>query len=178
MPPATAADYDLLEMSDPTDSNDPASEAAEEEITFSVLRRDSEEPIGPLSAEQILEMLKNDELSRQDFVFYEGMEDWMSIDSVFEIQEQISHFVDDGQIDGFVKGILRGFISRLLNPFPGRILTHSLLFFGCQRRTQGKSQTENGNQHSPAGCTLQTPLSLFMFIHPILYLFFTGFCRS
>ena len=97
MPPATAADYELLEMSDSTDSDNSASEAAEEEITFSVLRRESEEPIGPLSAEQILEMLKNDELSRQDFVFYEGMEDWMPIDSVFEIQEQISHFVDDGQ---------------------------------------------------------------------------------
>jgi hypothetical protein len=97
MPPATAADYDLLEMSDSTDSDDPANEAAEEEISFSVLRRDSEEPIGPLTAEQILEMLKNDELSRQDFVFYEGMDDWMPIDSVFEIQEQISHFVDDGQ---------------------------------------------------------------------------------
>ena len=97
MPPATAADYDLLDMSDPTDSDNLANEAAEEETTFSVLRRDSEEPIGPLSAEQILEMLKNDELSRQDFVFYEGMEDWMPIDSVFEIQEQISHFVDDGQ---------------------------------------------------------------------------------
>ena len=97
MPPATAADYDLLEMSDPTESDDPASEAAEEEINFSVLRRDSEEPIGPLTAEQILEMLKNDELGRQDFVFYEGMEDWMPIESVFEIQEQISHFVDDGQ---------------------------------------------------------------------------------
>ena len=97
MPPATAADYDLLDMSDPTDSDDLTHEAAEEEVTFSVLRRDSEDPIGPLSAEQILEMLKNNELSRQDFVFYEGMEDWMPIDSVFEIQEQISHFVDDGQ---------------------------------------------------------------------------------
>jgi hypothetical protein len=97
MPPATAADYDLLDMSDATDSDNLANEAAEEETTFSVLRRDSEEPIGPLSAEQILEMLKNDELSRKGFVFYEGMEDWMSIDSVFEIQEQISHFVDDGQ---------------------------------------------------------------------------------
>lgn len=92
-----AADYDPLTMSDPENSEDASAETAEEEILFSVLRQESEEPIGPLNAEQILEMLKNDELGRDDFVFYEGMDDWQRIDDVFEIQEQISHFVDDGQ---------------------------------------------------------------------------------
>lgn len=66
-------------------------------ILFSVTRRGTEEPIGPYEIEEILEMLRKDELSRQDYVYYEGMEDWAPIDDVFEIQEQISHFVDDGQ---------------------------------------------------------------------------------
>ncbi|NNE92866.1 MAG: DUF4339 domain-containing protein [Verrucomicrobiales bacterium] len=67
------------------------------EPVFSLLRKGSDQPSGPYSQEDILRFLQNNEIDRSDFVFYEGMEDWRPIDDVFEIQEQISHFVDDGQ---------------------------------------------------------------------------------
>jgi len=93
-----AADYDPLDMSE-DNSQDVNAEVAEEgaEIKFSVLREGSEDPIGPLTTTQIFEMLTNGDLQRSDYVYYDEMEDWQPIDEVFEIQEQISHFVDDGQ---------------------------------------------------------------------------------
>ncbi len=93
-----AADYDPLNMNEET-SQEANADAAEEstEIKFSVLREGSEEPIGPLTTTQIFEMLTNGDLQRSDYVYYDEMEDWQPIDEVFEIQEQISHFVDDGQ---------------------------------------------------------------------------------
>ena len=91
-----AADYDPLAMSDENDPETPeATEPAE--IVFSVLRKDAEAPIGPYTQEDILHMLQEGDLDTHDKVYYEGMEDWAAIDEVFEVQQQISHFVDDGQ---------------------------------------------------------------------------------
>lgn len=96
MTSTVAADYDPLTMSE----NDPEAEyeeSAEEEMLFSVMRRGETEGVGPYTQEAILQMLNEGQLSAQDFVYYEGLEDWTPIEEVFEIQEQISHFVDDGQ---------------------------------------------------------------------------------
>lgn len=90
-----AADYDPLEMSE--NEANAASGESSDEIQFSVMRRNEETAFGPYTIEQIYELLKDGRLSREDFVYYEGMEDWQPIDEVFDIQEQISHFVDDGQ---------------------------------------------------------------------------------
>ncbi len=89
-----AADYDPLEMSE-----NEATAAPEEsgEIQFSVMRRNEDTAFGPYTIDQIFALLKDDQLSREDYVYYEGMEDWAPIEEVFEIQEQISHFIDDGQ---------------------------------------------------------------------------------
>lgn len=74
---------------------------AEQEITtFSILRRGATEPGGPYSEEQILAMLRQDQISRKDYVFFEGMADWRPIEDVFEIHETINHFIDDGQDGG------------------------------------------------------------------------------
>lgn len=89
-----AADYDPLDMSEKE-----AAAAPEEsgEIQFSVMKRGEEEASGPYTIDEIYALLKDDKLARNDFVYYEGMEDWSPIEEVFEIQEQLSHFVDDGQ---------------------------------------------------------------------------------
>ncbi len=89
-----AADYDPLDMSE----NETAAAPEESgEIQFSVMRRGEEEATGPFTIDEIYALLKEEKLSRTDFVYYEGMEDWSPIEEVFEIQEQLSHFVDDGQ---------------------------------------------------------------------------------
>lgn len=91
-----AADFDPLTMSD-QESAAPEESADAPEIQFSVMRRGEETAEGPFNIDEIFTLLSEDKLSRQDFVFYEEMEDWQPIEEVFDIQEQLSHFVDDGQ---------------------------------------------------------------------------------
>ena len=87
-----AADYDPLAMNQESElENEPS------EIVFSVLRKGEETPIGPYTQENILQFLQSGDLLKDDQIYYEGMESWQAIDEVFEIQEQISHFIDDGQ---------------------------------------------------------------------------------
>jgi hypothetical protein len=100
-----AADYDPLTMSDTE------SAAASEEPTetqFSVMRRGEETALGPYTINEIFDLLKDDQLARNDYVYYEGMADWAPIEEVFEIQEQLSHFVDDGQDREKVAEIFQG----------------------------------------------------------------------
>ena len=66
-------------------------------VHFFVLKRGSKEPEGPFSDEDLVIMMNTGELSIFDFVFHEGLGEWKPIDEVFEVHEQISHFVDDGQ---------------------------------------------------------------------------------
>ena len=67
------------------------------ELTFSVLKRGTKDATGPLSEEDLLRMLNDGEISTEDMVFFEGLGEWKPIGEVFDVQEQISHFVDDGQ---------------------------------------------------------------------------------
>ena len=67
------------------------------EIQFSVIKLGQQTPVGPYMQEDILAMLQNGALERQDLVYYDGMADWAAIEDVFEIQEEITHFVDDDQ---------------------------------------------------------------------------------
>ncbi|MDF1658490.1 MAG: DUF4339 domain-containing protein [Verrucomicrobiales bacterium] len=66
-------------------------------IEFSVMRRGSRDPEGPYSEHDLLELLNAGSVSAQDLIFYEGLGEWKAIGDVFDIQEQISHFIDDGQ---------------------------------------------------------------------------------
>jgi len=66
-------------------------------ITFSILKRGARDPEGPYSEEDLLQLINAREVAVDDLVFYEGLGEWKPIREVFEIQEQISHFVDDGQ---------------------------------------------------------------------------------
>ena len=66
-------------------------------IMFSILRRGSRDPIGPLGESDLLQLLNNGEIGLDDMVYYEGIGEWRPIHEVFEVHEQISHFVDDGQ---------------------------------------------------------------------------------
>ncbi len=67
------------------------------EIQFSILKRGEPDSRGPFTEHDILAQLNAGEITSEDMVFYEGLGEWKPIGEVFEIQEQISHFVDDGQ---------------------------------------------------------------------------------
>lgn len=66
-------------------------------IQFSILRRGSRDPIGPVGETDLLQLLNNGDIALEDMVYYDGIGEWKPIHEVFEVQEQISHFVDDGQ---------------------------------------------------------------------------------
>ena len=86
----------------------------DEQMTFSILRRGATDPGGPYLEEEILDMLKLDQISRKDYVFFEGLNDWRPIEDVFEIQDQINHFVDDGQ-DSQLADEAFAEVSKILN---------------------------------------------------------------
>lgn len=67
------------------------------EIQFSILKRGEPDSRGPFTEQDILAQLNAGEITSEDMVLYEGLGEWKPIGEVFEIQEQISHFVDDGQ---------------------------------------------------------------------------------
>ncbi len=66
-------------------------------ILFSILKRGERDPRGPYTEEDLLALLNTDEIGINDFVYYDGIGEWKPLHEVFEIQEQITHFVDDGQ---------------------------------------------------------------------------------
>ena len=75
----------------------PQEQSANQGITFSILRQGATEAGGPYTEDQILLMLQEDQISKKDYVFFEGMRDWRRLEDVFEIHEKINHIVDDGQ---------------------------------------------------------------------------------
>ncbi|NOX99641.1 MAG: DUF4339 domain-containing protein [Verrucomicrobia bacterium] len=80
-------------MSDPYN----AIEVSEAAIQFSVIKLGQQTPVGPYTQDDILSLLQNGALERQDLVYYDGMADWAAIEDVFDIQEEITHFIDDNQ---------------------------------------------------------------------------------
>jgi hypothetical protein len=66
-------------------------------ILFSILKRGERDPLGPYSDQDLLALLNAEQVSIHDYVYYEGIGEWKPIHEVFEVQEQITHFVDDGQ---------------------------------------------------------------------------------
>ena len=80
-------------MSDPLNAID----MTESEIQFSVIKLGQQTPVGPYAQSDILSMLQNGALERQDLVYYDGMPDWAAIEDVFDIHEEITHFIDDDQ---------------------------------------------------------------------------------
>jgi len=66
-------------------------------ILFSILKRGERDPLGPYSDQDLLALLNAEQFSIHDYVYYEGIGEWKPIHEVFEVQEQITHFVDDGQ---------------------------------------------------------------------------------
>ena len=52
---------------------------------------------GPYDEDDILRMLQSGALDKDDLVFYEGLDDWEPLESVFVIQEAFANFENDGQ---------------------------------------------------------------------------------
>ena len=52
---------------------------------------------GPYDPDQLLSLLNEGQLNRRDLVYYEGLGEWKPLDEVFEVEEALRHFMDEGQ---------------------------------------------------------------------------------
>jgi len=66
-------------------------------IDFFVLKQGTKDPLGPMPEVEILRLLNESEITPYDLVYYEGIQQWQPLAEIFVIEDQISHFVDDGQ---------------------------------------------------------------------------------
>jgi hypothetical protein len=69
--------------------------ASEPPIQFFIAKGGQE--YGPYDQNQILTMLQTGEVTKRDLVYYDQLGAWKRIDEVFEVQEQLTHFMDEGQ---------------------------------------------------------------------------------
>lgn len=76
---------------------EPDSQDPESDIEFTILKRGERNSRGPYQMQDLLQLMNDGEIGPNDLVFYDGIEEWKPIHEVFEVQEQITHFVDDGQ---------------------------------------------------------------------------------
>ena len=64
---------------------------------FYILRQGEEEPIGPYSQKQLVELLNDDTIKSSDFVYYEELSGWKPLSQVFDLHQEIANFGEEGQ---------------------------------------------------------------------------------
>lgn len=64
---------------------------------FSILRNGEEEPRGPYSQNQLIELLNEGAVKPIDWVHYPDLTTWAKISDVFDVEEAVSGFEDHGQ---------------------------------------------------------------------------------
>lgn len=52
---------------------------------------------GPYSQDQLLSLLNDGHVTRRDLIFYDGLGEWKAIEEVFEVEEALMHYMDEGQ---------------------------------------------------------------------------------
>jgi hypothetical protein len=81
------------------------SEYQESELSFLVYQGDRQS--GPFTQDQILDLLQDNALSKRDLIYYEGLGQWKPVEDVFDIEEQLSHQMDEGQDSEVIADVYR-----------------------------------------------------------------------
>ena len=76
---------------------------------------------GPYSQEQLLDLLRDGAVQKKDLVFYEGLMDWTPLDEIFEVEEAITHFMDEGQDPALV--------AEIFTHVSGLISSHEQIYY-------------------------------------------------
>jgi len=95
------------------------------EVRFLVYHGDRQS--GPHSQGELLTLLQQGQIARKDLVYYEGLGEWKPLEDVFEIEEQLSHFMNEGQDGDVVADIYRH-----LEPMLGH--EEQVYYIGHQRK--------------------------------------------
>jgi hypothetical protein len=80
---------------------------------FHVLRAGDSEPCGPYSQDQLVYLLNENAVSRSDYVFYPGLNDWRRLHEVFDFHDRLANFESEGHDPALVNSAFEE-ISRLL----------------------------------------------------------------
>ena len=64
---------------------------------FHVLRRGEEEPIGPYSQNELVELLNTEQIHSFDYVYYPELSGWKKLSQVFDLHQKVSGFGSEGQ---------------------------------------------------------------------------------
>lgn len=64
---------------------------------FHVLRIGEQDPIGPFSQNQLVELLNEKTIKANDYVYYPELTGWKPLSQVFDLHQRITNFGDDGQ---------------------------------------------------------------------------------
>ncbi len=73
------------------------SEELPEHQIFHILRQGEQEPIGPYSQLQIVQLLNEGQIQASDFVYYPELSGWELLSKVFELHQELINFGDEGQ---------------------------------------------------------------------------------
>ena len=73
------------------------SEELPEHQIFHILRQGEQEPIGPYSQIQIVQLLNKGQIQASDFVYYPELSGWELLSKVFEVHQELINFGDEGQ---------------------------------------------------------------------------------
>lgn len=99
----------------------------DDEPLVSFLVYQNGQQLGPFVQEQVLGMLQQGQLGKKDLIYYEGLGDWKPIEEVFEIEEQLSHFMNEGQEPEIIADVFRH-----LEPMLGQ--DEEIYYIGHQKR--------------------------------------------
>ena len=64
---------------------------------FHVLRRGEEDPMGPFSQNELVELLNRGEVRPTDFVYYPQLVEWTPFAEVFDLHQGLNHIGSEGQ---------------------------------------------------------------------------------
>ncbi len=113
---------------------DPYAEEPEAEpLSFLIYQGDKQ--TGPYTQEQVLALLQEGRVGKKDLVYYEGLGEWKPLDTVFEIEEQLSHFMNEGQSPEVVAEIYRH-----IEPMTSR--DESIFYIGHQKAKMMRSRPD------------------------------------
>ncbi|HWB03102.1 MAG TPA: PH domain-containing protein [Verrucomicrobiales bacterium] len=62
---------------------------------------------GPYEQQHLLQLLQDGSISRKDLVYHEGSGEWLPLENVFEVEEALTHSMDEGQDPAMVAEIYR-----------------------------------------------------------------------
>ncbi len=91
---------------------------------------------GPYDEEQLRGLLNDGQLNRRDLVYYDGLGEWKPLDEVFDLEEALMHFMDEGQESEVVADVYQH-VSHLVSS------NEQIFYIAHQKRRMMKTKPDS-----------------------------------